>query len=384
MKNISIFITSLAGGGGEREASILANNFSEDNQVYLNMLNDTISYELSDRVQIDYLENTPARKRNLYNILKIPMLARRYAKYCKDNNIDLVLSFMPRPNIIASLSKRYGNPAKIINCEVTTLSKAYSTDRWTNRLMRKLIRIAYPMSDLAIANSKGSEKELREIFGVKNTTTIYNPLEIKLISQRAKEVPKKPPSSEKFTFIKVARFAYPKDFKTLLTAYSQIKNIEQSELYLLGTGPEMEDTQKLAKDLGIENNVIFTGFESNPFSYLSRADSFVFSSLHEGFPNSMQEALACGLPVISNDCQNGPREMLAPELSTEDDPFADEKIYIAGSGILVPTSAIDSYTAAMERMMEDKDLYKELQKGALARAQDFDTKKILEEFKTKI
>ncbi len=52
------------------------------------------------------------------------------------------------------------------------------------------------------------------------------------------------------------------------------------------------------------------GFVRNPYAYMARADVYVLSSAWEGLPNSLIEALACGLPVVSTDCPSGPREIL--------------------------------------------------------------------------
>ena len=52
------------------------------------------------------------------------------------------------------------------------------------------------------------------------------------------------------------------------------------------------------------------GFVHNPYKYVCRSEVFVLSSLYEGFPNSLLEAMVVGTPVVATDCQSGPREIL--------------------------------------------------------------------------
>jgi glycosyltransferase involved in cell wall biosynthesis len=76
-----------------------------------------------------------------------------------------------------------------------------------------------------------------------------------------------------------------------------------------------ENLESLIKKCGLEENVFLLGHQDNVFSYLNAADCFVLSSMHEGLPNVVLEAKAVGLPISSVDCDTGPREILAPELS---------------------------------------------------------------------
>ena len=62
--------------------------------------------------------------------------------------------------------------------------------------------------------------------------------------------------------------------------------------------------------MNISDDVFFAGVIKNPFPYLSRADAFVVSSIYEGLSMVIVEALACGCPVVSTDCPNGPAEIL--------------------------------------------------------------------------
>jgi glycosyltransferase involved in cell wall biosynthesis len=62
--------------------------------------------------------------------------------------------------------------------------------------------------------------------------------------------------------------------------------------------------------LGLERDVILPGFVSNPFAWMRRAAMFVSSSLSEGCPNALMQALACGTPVVSTDAVGGSAEIL--------------------------------------------------------------------------
>ncbi|GHA43890.1 glycosyltransferase [Photobacterium aphoticum] len=142
----------------------------------------------------------------------------------------------------------------------------------------------------------------------KSLTTIYNPCDIEKISELAKEEIN---LIEPF-ILSVGRMTKQKRFDRLISAYKK-SNISQ-KLVIIGDGHERKSLEKQIKDLKLEKKVILHGFDKNPFKWMKKADFFVLSSDVEGFVLVVNEALACGTPVIATDC--GPiTEILCDELS---------------------------------------------------------------------
>lgn len=83
---------------------------------------------------------------------------------------------------------------------------------------------------------------------------------------------------------------------------------------MVGKGECENKIKELVTSLNLENQVIFTGFKSNPYPLLSKAKGLILSSDYEGLPTVILEALALKVPVISTDCPSGPNEIL-PEHS---------------------------------------------------------------------
>ena len=98
----------------------------------------------------------------------------------------------------------------------------------------------------------------------------------------------------------------------MLRAFARVRSTQPARLVIVGDGkPEARaELMRLAAELGCATDVSLPGFTYNPFCYMAHAAVFVLSSLHEGLPGVLIQALACGAPVVSTDCPSGPREIL--------------------------------------------------------------------------
>ncbi len=98
----------------------------------------------------------------------------------------------------------------------------------------------------------------------------------------------------------VGRMVPEKDHATLLKAFALVLQKEpKAKLHLVGDGPLKQATQKLTNELTIQNNVIFHGSSGNVREHMQAARVFVLSSISEGTPNVLLEAMACALPIVA-------------------------------------------------------------------------------------
>lgn len=107
---------------------------------------------------------------------------------------------------------------------------------------------------------------------------------------------------EKLVVGHVGRFHEQKNHRYLLEVFRQIRDIRRDAVLLLvGTGKLEDEIRSWAKELELEDAVIFTGLRFDVPQLLSAMDVFVFPSFHEGMPNTVIEAQSTGLPCVIAD-----------------------------------------------------------------------------------
>ena len=367
-KNILIFITSIQKGGAERVISLLLKEYSKDENINIHLIQmeEGLDYILPKDINPIILASS--KKSGIRKLLELPFIAWQTSKYIKEKNIDVVMSFLYRPNYINILAKLFGSSHKtIINIRSTT--SRYLNEGLLGKVNLFLIRNLFNKADLIVSNSSGVDEDLKSLMNITtNTKVIHNPIDIEYINSK-KEVCE----DIKFDFkedikyiISVGRFIPLKRNQDLIDAFYKLQKDDTTiELIFLGDGILKKDLINYCRELKIDNKVYFLGNVSNPFYYLNNSNLFVMSSQTEGFPNVLVEAMACGLPVISSDCKSGPREILQ-----------DEKY-----GCLYPVGDIEKLIEKMKIVLYG-DIDKEKVKlNNLKRIEDFRIDKIMKEFK---
>ena len=171
-------------------------------------------------------------------------------------------------------------------------------------------------AESVVAVSNGVAEDAVETLGVdaRRVHAIYNPKPISDIQRLAETEVSHPwfGNGQTPVILSVLKDAPQKDWETLIAAFGKVRKKIPAKLAILGRVSEtyIDRAIAFAGSLGADADIEFLGFDENPFRYMRRANLFVLSSRHEGLPNVVIEALACGTPVVSTNTPYGPAEIL--------------------------------------------------------------------------
>ena len=264
-----------------------------------------------------------------WQVLRRPLLSRRetqllpylpgLADFLRDKRPDTLFSAAPALNIWAYLARRRARTStRLIVSERSHFSSGKPRKLLRKQVLAPMMRHAYAGADRVVAVSHGVARDLIENVGVaaEHITVLHNPT-IGPDFQARMAAPVDHPwfdAGGPPVLLAVGRLAGQKDLPTLIEAFAIARSERPMRLVLLGeknaTAKGEGQIHKLVERAGIAPDVAFLGYDPNPIRYMARADLFVLSSLFEGFPNVLLEALAAGCPVVSTDCPSGPFELL--------------------------------------------------------------------------
>jgi glycosyltransferase involved in cell wall biosynthesis len=307
-KRVAVYLPSLSGGGAERTFLTLADGLTHRGWSVDLVAADAsgpLLGEVSPRVRLVGLEAS-----------HVATSVVPFARYLRRSRPDAVLSAMTHANLAAIVAVAISAiHTRLVVTEHQHLSTylAGPTARRA-RLFPLLIRLLYPRAARVVAVSQGVADDLaeramlpRSMIGVEK-----NPIRV----ERLRALGSVPPRHAWFeqgeppVILGVGRLTRQKDFGTLVRAFRQVRDDRRARLVLLGEGEQHPTLEALIGELGLVDDVQIMGFVANPYPYYGAASLFVLSSLWEGLPTVLLEAMALGLPIVSTDCPSGPREIL--------------------------------------------------------------------------
>lgn len=237
-------------------------------------------------------------------------------EYLRTVKPDAVLAAGTQSNLAAIIARAAaGIPTRLVVSEHNTLSiVARHGHGLFRRAYPSLIHRFYPQADAIAAVSRGVKHDLAQTAHLPEEliTLVYNPVDAEAVA-RAGQMPVEHPwltDRSRPLILGVGRLHRQKDFPTLIRAFALARRERDLRLAIVGEGSEHNKLEVLCHQLGVQNDVLLTGFVDNSYVWMNRASLFVLSSAWEGFALVLLEALASGCPVVSTDCPNGPREIL--------------------------------------------------------------------------
>lgn len=324
-KTIAIVTPNLESGGSERIASRLSRLLSEKYNVIFIVFNETKkSYNFSGKL---YNLNLPS-KNGIFKIFVLIMRIIKLKKVIRNENVNLVLSFGAPANRALSYVNTKGK--KVYSC------RGYGDFIKYSKFYHKQIK----KNNIVLFNSQELMNNYLTLYpndcnGVKTLYNIFDTENIIKQSQEELTLEEQKLFESKNVIISVSHFSESKGHWNLIKSFEIVKEtLPDATLVLVGHRGNLENKIKeMATKSIYKDDIIFLGYQSNPFKYIYNSTVYASTSLNEGFPNAIVEALICNCPVVATNCLTGPSEILFNEYKKD---FSIEENVIADNGILTP------------------------------------------------
>ncbi|MBJ11470.1 MAG: hypothetical protein CMG62_00095 [Candidatus Marinimicrobia bacterium] len=308
--NYAFLLPTLSLGGGERFISEISQYLGKKNKKhFILIIYDNIEYTIGNSAELIILYKNPI-------ITKIPKIRYLYLlfrlwKSVKENKVDLLFCGLDSCSRLSYHLKKFLFPSiKLINICQNNLTNKFSLHK------RKEILHYYNYAEKVFACSEGVNNSLiNEGYTKKNLFTIPNCVDTEKNKKYLKKVFNNINTydNQKIKIVTVGSLIRQKNHNLLIEfVYKIIKLGFNCEVNIIGDGQLRKELEKTILNLNLNSIINLVGWKSGSeyFEKLSEHHLFIMTSIYEGLPLAMLEAMSIGLPILSTDCDSGPREVL--------------------------------------------------------------------------
>jgi len=306
---ILLFTHSLAGGGAERTVATLANHWAglewdvtvvtlaPQGEDFYGLHRDVRRIALG--LSGDSGSPLDAALRNLQRIRAL----RRLLKHLRP---QVALAMMSTPNVLLALASQGMSWLVRVGSE-----RCYPPHAPLDRAWGTARRLVYGRLDAVVALTDECSRWIATHTSARSVPVIPNAVTFPLPCGAPWIVPNRVIAPWRRVLLAVGRLDPVKNLEGLLAVFARLANRHPGwDLVILGEGPERSALQVASVALGLEGRVLMPGIAGNIAHWHARCDLYVLSSHSEGFPNALAEALCHGMPVVSVDCDTGPRDII--------------------------------------------------------------------------
>jgi len=322
---IAFYINSLEhSGGAERVITILVNKLCDSYEVYLFLLNEaTPFYKVNPEVNIIPLVPKVIPSSGVFAAIKSNVrIVRKVMGAIKKHQIDLLVTFMTTTNITGMIA------AKLTKRPVIMSERNFPTKQRMAQYWRSLRKLLYPYADYLVVQTAEIKSHFVDFMNRDKIVILPNPISPDLTEATTKAYPKKS------TILNVGRLNQQKAQHILIRAFALLQPCDWN-LTFVGEGDRREELEQLVTTLGLDEKVQFPGSTKAIYEQYGTAKVFAFSSIYEGFPNALIEAMHFGMPCVSTDCPTGPSELIEDGHNGYLIPMNDEKIMAEKLRVLI-------------------------------------------------